>query len=86
MKLYGRRGAGAQAKLANREKPRAKREPCAKRGTNLRVSSGVRAGFSRPSLRQFCSYNAVGDGVMSKSRKEMSRVTTRNHGIILNFL
>lgn len=89
MKLYGRRGAGAQAKLANREKPRAKREPCAKRGTNLRVSSGVRAGFSRPSLRQFCSYNAVGDGVMSKSRKKekrTSRVITRNHGIILNFV
>ena len=86
MKLYGRRGAGAQAKLANREKPWAKREPCAKRGTNLR---GVRAGFSRPSLRQFCSYNAVGDGVMSKSRKKekrTSRVITRNHGIILNFV
>lgn len=71
----------AQAKLANREKPRAKRQPCAKRGTNLRVSSGARGEFSRSSLRQFCSYNAVGDGVMSKNRKKKkgtSRVITRN--------
>lgn len=79
----------AQAKLANREKPRTKRQPCAKRGTNLRVSSGARGQFSRSSLRQFCSYNAVGDGVMSKNRKKKkgtSRVITRNHGIILNFI
>lgn len=68
----------AQAKLANREKPRAKRQPCAKRGTNLRVSSGVRGEFSRSSLRQFCSYNAVGDGVMSKNRKKKRNVESYN--------
>lgn len=79
----------AQAKLANREKPRAKRQPCAKRGTNLRVSSGARGQFSRSSLRQFCSYNAVGDGVMSKNRKKKKRnVESYNAkpGIILNFI
>lgn len=58
----------AQAKLANREKPRVKRQPRAKRGTNLRVSSGVRGALGRV-YAEFCSNNAVGDGVMSNSRK-----------------
>lgn len=43
----------AQAKLANREKPRVKRQPRAKRGTNLRVSSGVRGG------RGYASFAAI---------------------------
>lgn len=56
----------AQAKLANREKRQGKK--AAARQTWNKSQSFFRC-EGRPRLRQFCSNNAVGDGVMSNSRK-----------------